>query len=199
MKAGDGPAVAELEAQQALAQNRYNNLDRRRTTIQSEIDELDKNNNNNNDTELGELANQGADLTATYPADIEQAKLDAADIDGILVRIEALKWLTHHPTTSTGAVPNGSSSLTIAIRWWRLWHGRRGRVRRTRRRQIWVAATVAGLGCGHRHRWMSSAVEASRERNDVGASGRDLRQLNCGNRRHDVGMAVPSGSDGDSQ
>jgi transposase-like protein len=115
-QAGDGPVADAISAQLELAENEVTSLEDRREALSSQlasIETTDEDAAGRTGDRLDEIAAERSRLAEQRDADIEQLQIDVADLDGLLIRADALEWLSYHdlgdPLDS-----EGSRNLT----WW---------------------------------------------------------------------------------
>lgn len=125
-RSGDGPVADQIRSEIDHATTALDGLRARRTTRQTTLDDLTAvavtPDASAVTDELARLATQRTALAEQRTTDL--AALDAAvtGTDGLLIRIEALEWLSRHSLDpSTGTETTGLTSAGIAVWLLRVW------------------------------------------------------------------------------
>jgi hypothetical protein len=133
---GDGPVADELRAEIELQQARLDGLTTRRESQQLRVNDLGTGQADRNDgatAELVALASERQELAQQRQFDLTEVATRTEGADGLLMRIEALEWLTRNELDPNelgpnGLDPNGAAGVvggltTVGIAVWlvRLW------------------------------------------------------------------------------
>lgn len=116
--AGDGPVAEAIAAQLELAENRVSSLTERRDQVAAQVDAAEETASGAADRAAARLGSIEAERTALISqrdADEQAVRDQAAAIDGLVARNEALEWLKFHELGDPIDAPGERNSTWLLI------------------------------------------------------------------------------------